>query len=521
MNSVWLSLLWKEWREQRWVLALMIAGCLLVPLGFLAIYRDWQSGVAGGALMLGLGVPATAMFVGAGIAARERSQRTLGFMQALPASIKNAGGAKLLVASATVMAPALLACVVLAVPYFFQTFHSAYWLSDLDLDRRQDELITLGIGALFSGAAAVSLLIWTAAAGVNHVDELRAGAIGLLAIAGVWGAILLTVVVINETYQPPAPTALQRLLEIVMAAAPAGIFEGLELLNDRRWIAHPWQYWLPFVLGFLTSHGVLAAWYICRFGRRTRPQTPTESQLPAKAALQWLSPPRRTRVGAIVWKQFRESAPLAALGGLAILIIAPIVARAGSGEGLGDFIEEWQFTAISTWLMAGVFVSVVGGIGLFYDDLRPGLHTFWRSRPINVDAWFWTKLTTGLAVTVGVLAAGPLLTLAAPWLTGQASLSRLPQQPPLAHIIGAGLLLHSATFVLAALAIVLVRQPVMAAMLTFGVWVVIAIAIVTRFEDVPQTPVTALAIVGIAGVGGFAILAWQALRRDWGWGGAN
>jgi ABC-type transport system involved in multi-copper enzyme maturation permease subunit len=512
MNSVWRSLVWKEWREQRWVLALMMAGCTTFPLILTAFYQDWNTFLMCGALMVGFCVPATAMFVGAGIAARERSQRTLGFLQALPSSTRNAAVAKLLVASAAVMAPSVLACLVLGAIHFLRPLDSPF-------DPFRNDLSSLGVGALFSGAAAVSLLIWMAAAGVNHVDELRAGAIGLLVVALVWGAIMLAISTADETFRP-MPPLLRQGFEVVIAGAPGGVFGGTELMYDATWRANPWQRSWPLVLACLTSHGILATWYIVRFGRRARPQSPTESQLTVKAASQWLSPPRRSRTTASVWKQLRESAPLAALGSLAILIVAPIIARASSIRN-ADFIEEWQLIAISVWLIAGVFVAIVAGIGLFYDDLRPGLHTFWRSRPINVDAWFWTKLATGLAVTVGVLAAGPLLTLAAPWLTGQASLSRLPQQPPLAHIIGAGLLLHSATFVLAALAIVLVRQPVMAAMLTFGVWVVIAIAIVTRFEDVPQTPVTALAIVGIAGVGGFAILAWQALRRDWGWGGAN
>jgi ABC-type transport system involved in multi-copper enzyme maturation permease subunit len=520
MNPVWRSLLWKEWREHRWILAFLVAGCLLVPLGFLVIYREWGAGVAGVAVMVCAGVPATAMFVGAAIAARERSQRTLGFMQALPASMKKAAAAKLLVACTTVIAPALLASLILAIPYFFRTFRSAYWLSDLDLDRGQDELITLGICALFSGAAAVSLLIWMAAAGVNLVDELRAGAIGLLVIALMWGAIILAIGIAEETFRPPLPPLLKQGFETVMAGAPGGVFGGIGLWDDARWHANPWQRSWPLALACLTSHGVLGTWYIVRFGRRARSQSPTESQLTVKATSQWLSPPRRSRTTAVVWKQFRESAPLAALGGLAIFIIAPIIARTTSIRS-ADFIEEWQLTAISTWLMAGVFVAVVAGIGVFYDDLRPGLHTFWRSRPIHVGAWFWLKLLTGLATTVGVLAAGPLLTLAGHWLTGQASSSRLPHEPSLANVIGAGLLLHAATFVLAALAIVLVRQPVMAAMLTFGAWIVIAVAIAAWFEDDAPVQMAPFVWIGVVGLATWSILAWQALRRDWGWGGTS
>jgi ABC-type transport system involved in multi-copper enzyme maturation permease subunit len=520
MNSVWRSLLWKEWREHRWILALIIAGCGATGLLFVSLSQEWYGFVAGGAVVLGFGVPGTAIFVGAGIAARERSQRTLGFMQALPTSMKKAAAAKLLVASATMMIPSFLACLILAVSYAFPTLRSVHWPPDLGLNPHGDDLIPLGVSALICGWAAVSLLIWMAAAGVNHVDELRAAAVGLLVIATVWGTALLTGSALNEAYRP-VPTAIQRGFDIVMGGAPGGVFGAIEKLDDRRWQAHPWQYSWPVILSCLVSHGVLAAWYVTRFGRRAKPQAAGGTVATGQHATQWLGAPRRSRATTIVWKQFRESAPLAAMGGFAILVISPIVARGASEEGLDDFIETWQFTAISTWLMAGVFVAVVAGIGVFYDDLRPGLHTFWRSRPIHVGAWFWLKLLTGLATTVGVLAAGPLLTLAGHWLTGQASSSRLPHEPSLANVIGAGLLLHAATFVLAALAIVLVRQPVMAAMLTFGAWIVIAVAIAAWFEDDAPVQMAPFVWIGVVGLATWSILAWQALRRDWGWGGTS
>ena len=40
----------------------------------------------------------------------------------------------------------------------------------------------------------------------------------------------------------------------------------------------------------------------------------------------------------------------------------------------------------------GFFIVIVAGIGVLLDDLKPGLHTFWRSRPINPDLWFWAEI---------------------------------------------------------------------------------------------------------------------------------
>lgn len=520
MDSVWRSLLCKEWREQRCILALMIAGCILIGLLFVAIEWDWRASIAGPGIVLGFGVPATAIFVGAGIAARERSRGTLGFLQALPTTTKKAAGAKLLAASATVMAPAVLACLVLAVTYLFRVGYSTFWLPDPELDRFPVELLKMGFAALVSGAAAVSLLVWTAAPGVNHVDELRAGAIGLLTIAVVWGAILATFTMIADNHNGSLPAAAQRGFELVSTAAPAGIFAGVEMLDDRRWIAHPWQRSWPLALAFLASHGALAAWYVLRFGRRAKPQAAGESVFDASSTAQWLGAPRRSRTTAIVWKQFRESAPLAAMGGLAVFILSPAVAGMTWSIAKTDYFETWHMTALTTWLMAGVFVAVVAGIGLFYEDLRPGLHTFWRSRPINVDAWYWIKLVTGVTITVGVFAAGPLLSFAALSLTGHAAIVDLPSEPYMARIFGGGLLLHSTTLVLAAFAIIVVRQLVMAAMLTFVAGIAIAVPVVAWMQDSPPH-LGALVALGVCLLVGISLVACVALRRDWGWGGAN
>ncbi len=39
----------------------------------------------------------------------------------------------------------------------------------------------------------------------------------------------------------------------------------------------------------------------------------------------------------------------------------------------------------------GLLVALVVGIGMILTDVSPPLNTFWRSRPINPDLWFWTK----------------------------------------------------------------------------------------------------------------------------------
>jgi ABC-type transport system involved in multi-copper enzyme maturation permease subunit len=513
MNSTWRSLLWKEWREQRWKLALMIAGCLAIGLVLAAVFGEWEAFIAGPVMMLSLVVPAVAVFIGAGIAAGERSHGTLPFLQALPSPMKKAAVTKLLVASATVAAPFFLASLVLVVTWLFRWPRFEIWTSDASFE---NDILPTCFGALVLAAASVSVLIWIAAAGVNHVDELRAGAIGLLTIAIVWALIAFVDYQYRTSESRPSPTWLR----IASAGAPAGIADLINGSATSGGMAGAWRATWPLLAVYLPVHGMLSAWYIARLGRRAGPQRVAESLSQVQPAVSWLGAPRRTRVGAIVWKQLRESVPLAALGVLTILTVGPVVARASSTTASFDFFETWQLTALSVWLIAGIFISVVAGIGLFYDDLRPALHTFWRSRPIDVDAWFWTKLLTGLAITEGVLVTGPLLTLALLRYLGQ-PLASLPNEPSLLQIAGAGLLLHAFAFVLAALAIALVRQPVMAAMLTFGVGIAVAISIAAWSGDAPQIPLRAPVSLGLAGLAAASTLAWQAVRRDWGWGGTH
>ncbi len=56
----------------------------------------------------------------------------------------------------------------------------------------------------------------------------------------------------------------------------------------------------------------------------------------------------------------------------------------------------------------GALTTMVIGVGVFLRDLEAGVHTFWRSRPIEPNSWFWIKFSTGLAI-VGLTFLLPML----------------------------------------------------------------------------------------------------------------
>ena len=58
-----------------------------------------------------------------------------------------------------------------------------------------------------------------------------------------------------------------------------------------------------------------------------------------------------------------------------------------------------------TATLGGYALALLIGVGTFAPDLEPGINAFWRSRPISVHQWFWSKFVIGfggLLVTLGL-----------------------------------------------------------------------------------------------------------------------
>jgi hypothetical protein len=186
---------------------------------------------------------------------------------------------------------------------------------------------------------------------------------------------------------------------------------------------------------------------------------------------------------------------------------------------LGSFFAGMYFGAIT---------SLVVGIGVFLRDLEPRLHTFWRSRPISPDAWFWTKFITGLAV---VLVAFQLPMLLVPAMVPVEQLSGDFETPrDILRAQGISLVVFVSVYTAAVAATCLVRHAVYAAVLSIAaLW---AMPMLTAFTfirvqwllgrefpadcwDSPASvPVwlAGFAIVAVAAT----LLGWLAVRYDWG-----
>jgi hypothetical protein len=310
-----------------------------------------------------------------------------------------------------------------------------------------------------------------------------------------------------------------------LSTAPGGFLtaSGKALHGYPNPPAHLW-YNYHFLLVLITatvSHLVLAGWYVRRFGRTAN----LEVRSPQVAVRQsskpdWLSPPRQSAIAAIAWKQFRESGPLA---------LAGLAGVAGISLGIFGSDPSWflsrpgQFVEMATivGVYIGFAITLIVGVGVCFYDVSPQQNTFWRSRPINPDTWFWSKFATGLVILVIALYI-PLLVVV------------FALHPDPSHFLAAnsGTVIfvgQIAVFAAAVATTSLVRQAFYAAILSipltyFGVvvvWIALKSAGVlgwvtdppNRLIDMSEPQVTTGFLLTFFVS---TVLGWLAVRYDWG-----
>jgi hypothetical protein len=271
----------------------------------------------------------------------------------------------------------------------------------------------------------------------------------------------------------------------------------------------------PIAVGYMFHLG-LAYWYVSRFGRTAvgNVRSP-QAALKPLATIDWLGPPRRSPLIAVAWKQCRESGPLALIGLAGVLAILAVVAIINWRD-LDIDVAVHAYASVT--VAAGMLIALVVGIGVLLFDLSPALNTFWRSRPINPDLWFWTKLVTGLLVVFASLYV-PLL-LAVSLMHGE-SVRQMFRSGEVAMFPA----ITIGIYIAAVMTTCLVRQAIYAAILSIGAMYVsfFAVVVIERAITLPWDKITwedltvgEVAMAFVASNFVFTIVAWLALRNDWG-----
>jgi hypothetical protein len=501
MQSVWLSLLWKEWCEFRWKLVALTVSFVVGQAILTSIFINdpWPDVatviVESTQVCLVVYAVLAGAFVGMSVSAGENSNRTMRFTQALPIPMWQAAAVRILVGAFTVVVPIL--CVMLFVWAFAKYlwgdqlsevnnhFHYAWNTSSFFTDR-----------ALSAVLGVSSLLLWTSVCGVNRSDEVRAGAIAFLVCAVLWG---LWFYGIEENYD----WWLGNILEALSVALPGGPAFG----GNFRYGSYTGN--IPLLASItIISHGLLLVWFVTRYGKSSgRSYSGGKQFITDWFRFRGPAKPFRSQGLAIIWKQVREMGPLAflAVGGILAFMAFTYVADDPSRWQPHD----WSNLLGGLTLVVGGFVTLVSGIGMIYEDYSRGLPNFWRSRPINLHQWFFLKYTTGILVLV--VAFVPLVLISA-WLGNW----RIATKSDVAMFVLIFLTLYAGS--LAAYA--LVRQPIYAVVLTIaGIWftpgIVLLLMLLFPYWEYNKEQFMFIILALQLLVATF--LAWLAVVRDWGW----
>jgi hypothetical protein len=522
MRTIWQSLAWKEWHEHKWKLAALlavlsgVAVCLLVG-------RTTDTLVTLRVTLAMCSVP-LAIFIGLNSASGERSRGTLPFLQALPVPMWRVALHKLVFGLITVIAPALLTLLLVYIGYKCLAAMGFDFSDSVRFGARNDAAFSfhfknwfIDTGVVLSVLAA-SFYVWAAAGGVNRKDEISAGAIALVVMA-VW-CIAVTYTNHRVTRWGELPDGKVADWAAWSEAMTASTLPGGLLATAER----SWQYQRDFlVFGVLIAvlmHFVLAIWYILRFGRITNVEVRSpQAVLRCTDQNAWLSPPRTSSVSAISWKQFRESGPILLAGLTGIVGIVGAVYAIAWLEGPIPAGFGRLYTGVATVL--GFVMSLVIGIGVCFYDVRPQLNTFWRSRPISPDAWFWCKYITGVAVLLATIYVPVLVIAGLGDTTGHDVLGDTNALViPLAQI---------AIFSAAVATTCVFRHAIYAAILSIPVvyigvllvWTSLAVANLVGWTD--SAPARLLELDELHTAAGLVlsifistIAAWLSVRYDWG-----
>jgi hypothetical protein len=404
MHTIASTLAWKEWHEHKWKLAALVATTCSVSALILRERSPWIFDAIRVTLVICI-VP-LAIFIGLGSAANERSRNTFRFLQAFPVTMWRVALNKLLAGAATIVATVLL---TIGFAYVWCAIAGIHF-SGAEL-RPAPQPFTFGLSAspfidLIAPVLyiALSFYIWASACGVNRKDEVSAGAIALLLMV-IWTALVIFCVHgldLATKASPEHRLAAVRVAAVAFSTIPGGLMHIPELNNTWGLQGQIENLLLLGAIAAFITHAGLIAWYIVRFGRLSNLEV--RSAQAAKrtlSAYEWLGTPRRSAFTSIAWKQLREGGPIA------MLSLAGIIAFVAFFQGI-----EWLETGrrsnvgeiyIATAAFVGFIVALMIGLGVAFYDIQPQIVTFWRSRPINPDLWFWCKFITGLTVLLAAI----------------------------------------------------------------------------------------------------------------------
>lgn len=362
----WHALLAKEWHEQKWRAAtLTIALLLFVFFASGGSNSDLVANFQFAAWLIG---SAGALFIAVKCAVGERNEGSIGFLLSLPIERWKIGIAHILVSAFLCVAPLLVTALILQII--------------LLLSGQSAQTTPLWTATVVSLGGCLALFFWITATTLDQPTELRAAALGITVIV-LWAIIGVLLPPASPAYQPFG------LAEVILGIGPAGWWR----MNTVP--VHPPDPGI--VVWSLIGFSLLAALIIGNYGRPPRPSLPS-------IHLKWRGgvrkPYRRPGI-ALVVMHLRELLPIVSIGILSLVAWSAFLLHYQASEDI-HLPKTLEFVTTASSAI-GVFLMVATVVYTFVPSLEPNLMSFWRSRPIPPNEWFWSKYSICLLVSLTLI----------------------------------------------------------------------------------------------------------------------
>ena len=353
-RTYWANLVWKEWHEHKWKSALItlfsIASVLLV------------GGTAKDLDLAGLICCVGVIFMAMSVVAGERADGTLEFAQSLPIERWKAAFVRMTVSGLLCIMPIIVSALVVQ-------------LTALMTSSRETEVVWSS--AFRNSGLCLSLYYWITAAAVFQPTTLRVGMIGVFIVL-MWLTIGFVLALIQNRFG-------ETWIQVVGWLGPF-VWGNPESMSSS-----------PRFAGILCLQLVSITLLLCATVISYGTPLTSSGNLAASSSPMTLGRSRRTPTSALAWLQYRETLPIC-IAGAALMFVIGLVAATVFAQRL-SFLQRANIV-VTTIFAVGIPWMTIIAVGTFVPNLQRRLFTFWRSRPIVVGEWYWSKFWTGASVAL-------------------------------------------------------------------------------------------------------------------------
>jgi hypothetical protein len=384
--KIWRNLFWKEWHEQKWKLLALTSIAVSVCVALL--FQDLGN-VAFALIFTNFAYAMLApILMGMGVCAGEHASGVIQFVRAQPIAILRVATVRWIAGACVLLIPLVAASVICWIVGRFEDQvgpQSVRTGAFFQVDSTWRESSAIYLVSLAGMAACLNLYAWVVAFAVNQRTEFRAGLIGLmvtvaLIFAGIgglsaWDNHLPDISVLGVVSVISSPLFWLGIVDFIRHSQ-----QGLVV------VAVAWQLLLTICLMqvMVFRYGREERWLSEDFFKRTKTVDRDACQLGKPRSSQWR---------ALLWLQIRQSVPVCVVG-------LTVVVGTALAIFTSDKIDPDAFDGI--YPIGGCILALLIGVGTFVSELQPGLHTFWRSRPISPASWFWFKFIGGAIALIGL-----------------------------------------------------------------------------------------------------------------------